>query len=150
MKEQSQRRAGVVRPTVLAINIVRQKHCFHFFGFVMTIQKIAKASREERKELRNFFALHPAKSFSHAQQFEPSRRSVPRRIRWWFQEKRLQITRQFFQLLVPPYESVRIARRQFTELSDGVSAVGPPGHDLPIRKRHQQARIAGHHFQSSV
>ena len=41
MKEQSQCGAGVVRAAVLAVDIVRQKHRLHFFGFVMAIEKIA-------------------------------------------------------------------------------------------------------------
>src|SRR3984885_9096362 len=119
---------------MLAVNVVRQKHRFHFFGFVMAIQKIAQASREERNQLRHFFALHLAKSFSHAQQFKPARRSALRRIRRRLEEKRLKITRQSFQLVVHTHESVRIARRKLAEFSDGLSTVGPPRHRWSLRK----------------
>ena len=113
----------------------------------MAVEKIAEASGEERNQLRGFFALHSAKSFSDAQEFEPALGAVERRIRRRLQEKRLQIARQFFQLVVHAHEGFRVARRKFAKFRDGAVAIGPPRHHLPIRKRNQQAGIAGHHAQ---
>ena len=57
---------------MLAVDIVCQKHRLHFLGLIIAIEKIAEASGEERNQLRGFFALHSAESFSHAQQLEPA------------------------------------------------------------------------------
>src|SRR5271167_2858175 len=111
MEKQSQRGTGIIRTAVFAVNVVRQKHRLHFLGFVVAVEKIAKASSEERNQLRNFFTPHSSKSFSHAQHFEPTPGAATRRIGRRLQEKWLKITRQFFQLIVHADERLRIARR---------------------------------------
>ena len=101
----------------------------------MAIEKIAEASSEERNQLRGFIALHAAESFPDAHKFQPARGTAACGIGRRLQEKRLQITRQFFQLVVHAHESVCVARRKFAELTDSASAVRPPRHHLPIWKR---------------
>src|SRR5271156_5106526 len=148
MEQQSKRGASVVRTAVLAVNIVRQKHRLQFFGFIMAVEKIAKATGEKRNELRGFFALHAAKSFSYAQQFEPASRAALRGVGRRLQKKRLKIARQLLQLVVNTDEGLRVARRKLSEFGNSTLTISPPRKHLPIWKWHQQTRIARHHFQS--
>ena len=47
MKQQAERRPRIVWAAVLSIEIVGEKHRFHFLGFVVAIEKIAEAAGEK-------------------------------------------------------------------------------------------------------
>ena len=83
--------------------------------------------------------LHSAKSFPHAQQFQPSPGAARRRIRRRLEKKRLKIPRQLFQLVVHAHKSLRIARRKFPKFRDRALAVRPPRQHLTVRERHQKS-----------
>ncbi len=110
MKEKAHRRASIVRPAVLAVDIIREKQRFDFLGLVVPIEKIAQAASKERNKLSDFLCRHPAKPISDAQQLPPAFRPAKRGIRRRLQKKWLQITREFFQLVVYPDKRLRIAQ----------------------------------------
>src|ERR1700721_1050265 len=145
MKEQTERVPGVVRPAVLAVHTIREEHCLNFLGFVLPIEKIAKAASKERNKLTDLLRRHPAKTIPDAQKFPPTFSSAKRRIRRRLQKKRLQITSKFFQLGVHADKRLRIARRNLVKFPHSAFAVRPPGHHTTIGKRNNEARVARNH-----
>ena len=53
VKQQANGCAWLVRSTMLAINVVGEKHRLHLFGLVVVIEKFAQASGEKGNQLRN-------------------------------------------------------------------------------------------------
>jgi len=63
MEEQAERGAGLVRSSVLAVDVVGEEKRLHLFGFVIAIEEVTKASRQKRDELRDFRGRDAAESF---------------------------------------------------------------------------------------
>ena len=72
MKEQADGRARLIRSAMFAIDVIGQEHGFHFFGFVIVIEKFAQAPGQERNQLRDLSARNPAESLAHAKQVGPA------------------------------------------------------------------------------
>ena len=145
MKEQTERGPGIVRSAVLAVHIIREEHCLDFLGFVVPIEKIAKAASKERNKVTDLLRRHSAKPIPKAQKFPPTFSSAKRWIRRRLQKKRLQITSKFFQLIVHTDKRLRIARRNLVKFPHSAFAVRPPGHHTTIGKRNNEARVARNH-----
>src|SRR5882757_9712058 len=148
MKEQTERGSGVVRAAMLARHIICEEHRLDFLGFVMPIEKIAQAGSKKRNKLPDLFRRHPPKTIPDAQQFPPTFSPAKRWIRRRLQKKRLQIAREFFQLIIYAQERSRISWRNLAKFLHGAFAIRPPGHHMPIRKRNNERRVARNHPQS--
>ena len=148
MEEQADGRARLIRSAMLAINVVGKEHGLHFFGLVIVIEKFAQASGQEGNQLRDFVTRNPAEFFSHAKQVGPAAHASGVDLRRRLHEKRLQVARQFFQLVVDLDKSFRILGGNLFEFRFRPFAVGPPGDDVSIGEGNLNRGIAGHHAQS--
>jgi hypothetical protein len=127
MKQQSNCRSLLVRPAVFPIYVVGEKKCLDLFGLVIAVQKFAQTSGQKRNQFRYFAAgklcgkacLHVAGP--------PIRQQNRFRVRRRFQEKRLQVTGESFQLLVDANKCLRVLHRDFAEFRDRAFSLSPPG-----------------------
>src|SRR5580698_5402010 len=112
----------------------------------MAVEKIAEAACEKRNELRHLFARHTTESFAYARQLQPAAQASRRRIGRRFQKKWLQITREFFQLLIDAKKSLGVASRNFAKAGERAISVGPPReHFVVCGEGNEQAGIARNH-----
>jgi len=91
MKEQAEGGARLVRASVFAVDVVGQEQRFYFFGFVIAVEKLAEAAREERDELRDFRGGDSTKAFAGAKQVGPSVERLGARCRRRLEKKWLEI-----------------------------------------------------------
>ena len=96
MKQEAERRARLIRASVLSVNVVGQEHRFDDVGFVIAIQKLAQAAGEKCDQLSNLGARNCAKSFADAKQIGPAPQALRIDLRWWFEKERLQVARLVF------------------------------------------------------
>ena len=150
MKEQTNRGARLVRAAMLAIHIVGKEHGLDLFGFVVVIEKFAEASGQKGNKLRHFVAGDAAKFLAHAKKIAPAAHGPGIDFRRRLHEEGLQVAREFFQPIIDFDESVRIFRGNLFKFSPGSFAIGPPGNDMAIRKRHLDGGIARNHAQSII
>ena len=108
MKQQPDRSARLIRPAMLAINVVGQKHGLHLLGFVIVVEKLAQAAGEKRNQLRDFCAGNSAKTLAHAKQIGPSAQACGIDLRRRLQKEGLQIARQLLQLVVHLGKALRV------------------------------------------
>src|SRR5271154_886931 len=120
MKKKTERRSRIVGSAMLPVHIICEKHRLDFFGFIMAIEEIAEAAGKERNELPNFLSRHPAKTVPDAQKFPPTLRTAKRRIGRRLEKERLQIAREFFQLIVHAHKGFSVAWRNLPKLGDSV------------------------------
>ncbi len=107
MKQQSNRCSRLIRPAMLAVDIVGQKHRLHFLRFVIVIEKFSQASGKKRNQLRNLSTRNSAKPFASAKQIAPAPQGRRINLRRRLHKKRLQIPRQLFQLIVHLEQTAR-------------------------------------------
>ncbi len=150
MKQQSDRRSRLVRPAMLAVNVVRQEHRFHLFGFVIVIEKLSQTPGKKRNQLRNLRARNPAKAFAHAKQVAPAAHRRRINLRRRLHKKRLQITRQLLQLIVDLDKPRRILRGYLSKLRFRPFTIHPPRNHLSIGEGNLNCRIARNHAQPMI
>src|SRR5215469_17417062 len=100
MKQQPDRCPRLVWPAMFAVYIVGQEHSFHFLGLIILIQELSETAGEKRNELRDLVLRYAAKTLAHAKQVYPTLAAAGVNFRRRFDEKRLQVARQHFQLLI--------------------------------------------------
>src|ERR1700755_1855284 len=145
MKQQTERRSGVVRAAVLAVDIIREEHRLDFLGFIVPVEKIAQAAGEKRNKLPDILRRHPATTIPQAQKLPPTFSSPKRWIGRRLQKKRLKIAREFFQLIIYAQKRFSVARRNLAKFLHSAFGLRPPGHHMPIVKRNNERRIARDH-----
>src|SRR6476661_2892917 len=100
MKQQADGSARLIRASMFAIHVVGKKHGLDLFGLVIVIEKFTETSGEKGNELRDFLAGDAAEFSSHPKQVRPAAHTAGVDFRRRFHEERLQVARQFLELVV--------------------------------------------------
>src|SRR5262249_28927211 len=145
MEQEADRCAGLIRATMLAIDVISQKHRLDGFGFIVAVEKFPQAAGQKRYKLGDFIARYPTKALSQAKQLAPTRHRRSVDLGWRLEKKRLKITRQSFKLVIESDESVGVLRREFPKLGNRSFSFRPPGNYSTIRKGNLNCWIARHH-----
>src|SRR5271167_4010704 len=145
MKKQADGSAWLTWPTVLTVDVVGQKEGLDFVGFIVAIEKVAQAPRQEGDELRNFRAGNRSEASGNPEQVRPAMQAARVDLRRWLQEERLQVASQVLQLIVHAHKSLGILEGYLAKLGDSTIPLRPPRHYLSIGKRNLNRGITWHH-----
>ena len=110
---------------MFAIDIVGQEHGLDLFGFVVVIEELAKTSGEEGNQPRHFVARDAAEFLADAKKIGPAAHGSRIKFGRRLHEEGLQVTRQFFELVIHFDESFRVLGGNFFELRFSAFAIGP-------------------------
>jgi hypothetical protein len=148
VEEQAERRPRLPGTAVLAVDAVGEHERLHLLGFVVAVEEVAKAARQERGHLGDLIAGDAAEALSDAKRLhdagKPCGVDVGRRL----EKEGLEIARELLQAGVDPREGRCVPRRQALQLRDRRAHVRPPREDVAVGKRHLERGIAGHHAQA--
>jgi len=120
-------------------------------------QDMFSRRRERRIRIRRHHAIDPqlfrdvsklGGVITALGEFERGHQRIERPLKR--QEEWLQISCQPLQLIIHLHETFRISGGNLRELLPGSVTIGPPRHNLAIRKRYLNRRIARDHAQSTL
>ena len=148
VKQQAQGGSGLIWAAMFAVHVVGEEKSFHFFRFVIAVEKITQAPGEERNQLRDFRTRDFPKALADLKQAAPAIQRLRIRLGRWLQKKWLQIAGEFLEPVVNADKRLRILRRDFSQLRDHAVPVGPPRNELPVGKGNLQRGITRHHAQA--
>ena len=148
VEEQPEGGARVVRPAVLAVDVVGKDQGLDLLRFVVAVEEVTEAAGQERDHLGNLKAADAPEAARGPEQLAQAFDAAGPGIRGGLQEERLQVAGQAFQLGVDAYPRLRVLRGDPFDLRHHALALGPPGHDGPVQERHLEIGVAGHHAQA--
>ena len=135
---------------MFAVDVVRKEHRLYLFGFIILIEKFTQAAGQKRNKLRDFCAGDAPKPLAGAKQIAPSFQARRVDLRRRLHKKRLQVSRQLFQLIVDLHESRCIFGGYLGEFLPRPFTIGPPRNDVAVGKGNLNRRITGNHPQAVI
>ena len=115
MKEKSDRRARLIRPAMLTVDVVGEEHGLDLLGLVISIEKLAEAARQKRNKLRDFLARDRPETFAHAEQIRPAMHAGGVEFRRRLEKEWLKVPSQFLQLIIDADKSLGVVGRKSLE-----------------------------------
>src|SRR5579871_12846 len=150
MKQQPDCCARLIGAAMFAVYIVGQKQSLHFLRLIVLIQKLPKTPAEKGNELRNLLLRDAAKALAYAKQVHPTLAAGGVKFRRRFHEKRLQVARKLFQLVIYLDKTRSVPGGNPGKLLPCALPLCPPGHDVAVWEWHLDRGITGNHAQAVV
>ena len=148
VEQQTEQRARVVGPAVLAVEAVRENQRLEVRRGERAVEKFSEAAGGESDQVRNLAPAHAAKLQREPEQLAESAEALPVQVGRRLHEERLEVTREARQPTLHLQEALAVGGRELLEQSAHARVIAPPGEHRAVGRDGLHRRFGRDHAQA--